>query len=134
MIADPLAGKVLGSAQNSFAVAEWRDAGGQPGPPRPIAPLHLHNHDDEAWYVLEGRLCVQIGEERVEVPAGSGVLAPRGVAHTYWNPGPSATRYLLFMTPTIVSLIEAIHGMAMQDRSPDALKAVFEKHDSILLG
>jgi uncharacterized cupin superfamily protein len=132
MIAEPLAGKILGSIHDSFAVAEWRDNGGPPGPPRLIAPIHKHNSDDEAWYVLEGRLCVQRGEEVVEVPAGAGVLVPRGTAHTYWNPAPDAARYLLFMTPRILSLIEAIH--ALKDRSSASLKAVFEQHDSELLG
>lgn len=132
MIAEPLAGKVLGSTHDSFAVAEWRDGGGSPGPPRPIAPLHKHNHDDEAWYVLEGTLCVQRGEEVVEVPAGGSVLVKRGTPHTYWNPGPGAARYLLLMTPTILGLIEAIHRL--EDRSAASLKAVFEQHDSALLG
>lgn len=131
MIAPPLAGKILGSANDSFAIAEWRDAGGPPGPPRLIAPLHVHHNDDEAWYVLEGTLCVQAGDDQVEVPPGAGVLVPRGTAHTYWNPGPGPVRYLLFMTPKILRLIQAIHQL--QDRSPAALKEVFEQHDSSLI-
>src|SRR2546430_12413475 len=51
----------------------WKDAGGPPGPPRWIAPLHLHHRDDEAWYVLEGRLHVRVGPELLEVRAGSAV-------------------------------------------------------------
>jgi len=76
-IAPPLAGNVLGLANNHFVIAEWQDAG---GPPRWIAPLHLHRNDDEAWYVLEGRLCVKMGDEEVELRAGSGVLVPRGTS------------------------------------------------------
>jgi hypothetical protein len=48
-IAPPLAGNVVGSVGANFVVAEWKDAGGPPGPPRWIAPLHLHRNDDEAW-------------------------------------------------------------------------------------
>ena len=132
MIAPPLAGQVLGSAEDSFAVAEWRDAGGPPGPPRFIAPLHVHHSDDEAWYVLEGKLCVRVGKDDVEVPAGSAVMVPRGTAHTYWNPGAEPTRYLLFMTPKILRLIQAIH--AMKDRTPAAMAQVFTEHDSTLVG
>jgi mannose-6-phosphate isomerase-like protein (cupin superfamily) len=93
MIAPPLAGNILGSADNDFVVAEWRDGGGPPGPPRLIAPLHVHHRDDEAWYVFEGTLCVQKGEDVVEVPAGAGVLVPHGTAHTYWNPGTGPARF-----------------------------------------
>ena len=78
--------------------------------------------------VLEGSLCVQMGEKIVEARAGSGVLVPRGTPHTYWNPGPGPTRYLLIMTANIYQLIQDIHGM--KERTPAALEAVFRKHDS----
>ena len=60
------------------------------------------------------------------------MLAPRGTAHTYWNPRPEPARYLLAMTATIRALIDAIH--ALEARSPDALAAVFAPDDSELLG
>jgi mannose-6-phosphate isomerase-like protein (cupin superfamily) len=131
-MAAPLAGSVVGSAGANFVVAEWKDVGGPPGPPRWIAPLHLHRNDDEAWYVLEGSLCVQVGKGVVEARAGSAVFVPRGTPHTYWNPGPGLVRYLLVMTSNTYSLIQDIH--ALKDRSPAALAAVFQKHDSELLG
>ncbi len=131
ILAPPLAGTVLGSVGNNFVIAEWKDAGGPAGPPRWIAPLHLHRKDDEAWYVLEGTLCVRMGDDVVEAKAGAAVFVPRGTPHTYWNPGPGLVRYLLVMTSNIYSLIQDIH--AMQERSPAALAAVFERHDSELL-
>jgi Cupin domain len=72
--APPLAGNVVGAVGANFVVAEWKDAGGPPGPPRWIASLHLHRNDDEAWYVLEGTLCVRVGKDVVEAVAGSAVL------------------------------------------------------------
>ncbi|HEY1470478.1 MAG TPA: cupin domain-containing protein [Candidatus Acidoferrum sp.] len=131
MIAPPLAGNVLGSVHDAFVIAEWRDPGGPSGPPRYIAPLHVHHADDEAWYVLEGTLRVLVGKDEVEAHAGSGVLVPRGTVHTYWNPGPAPVRYLLLMTSNIYRLIQEIH--AMQTRTPDALRAVFRKFDSELV-
>ena len=131
MVAPPLAGNVLGSIGDSFVIAEWKDAGGPPGPPRWIAPLHLHRSDDEAWYVLEGALCVRLGTEVIEARTGSSVVVPRGTAHTYWNPGPGLCRYLLVMTSNVYALIKAIH--AMPERSPAALRGVFSKYDSELI-
>ncbi len=130
IVASLLAGRILGTTDNSFVIAEWRDAGAPPGPPRWIAPLHMHNNDDEAWYVLEGKLCVKVGDDTVEASAGAAVLVPRGTPHTYWNPDPAPLRYLLVMTPTIHQLIEAIH--ATTDRSPDAMRALFRRFDSEL--
>jgi len=130
-IAPHLAGHVLGTDNNSFVIAEWKDAGAPPGPPRWIAPLHLHHNDDEAWYVLEGKLCIKLGDDTVEAGPGAAVLVPRGTPHTYWNPDPRPVRYLLFMTPNIHALIHAIH--ATTDRSPDAMRALFRRFDSELL-
>lgn len=130
-LAPPLAGHILGSLNDNFVLAEWRDPGGPPGPPRLIAPLHRHRSDDEAWYVLEGSLCVQVGDEVVEARTGSGAFVQKGTPHTYWNPGPGSTRYLLIMTSNIYRLIQAIH--AMPDRSAPLLRAVFEEFDSELL-
>jgi mannose-6-phosphate isomerase-like protein (cupin superfamily) len=130
-LAEPLAGKVLGSGESGFVVAEWQDSGGGFDPPRWIAPLHLHRSDDEAWYVLEGVLCVRRGDEDVEVRPGCAVMVPRGTPHTYWNPSKERTRYLLIMTSRTHQLIQAIH--ATSERTPAIMQAVFERFDSELL-
>ncbi len=132
IIAAPLAGNILGTFGNNFVIAEWQDPGGVSAQPRFIAPLHLHRTDDEAWYVLEGVLRVRVGNDDVELRAGSGVLVPRGTPHTYWNPGPDRVRYLLIMTSRIYQLIQDIH--AMKERTAAGMRAVFEKHDSELRG
>src|SRR5215510_11660991 len=131
IVVPPLAGNTLGSPGQDFVIAEWKDMGAPPGPPRWIAPLHLHRDDDEAWYVLEGTLCVKRGDEIVELHGGSAVLVPRGTPHTYWNPSPERVRYLLIMPPKIHQLIQEIH--ATKERTPAIMRAIFEKFDSELL-
>ena len=130
MIASPLAGNLLGADHGQFVIAEWRDPGGS-GPRRLIAPFHVHYADDEAWYVLEGTLMFRVGEDEIEAPAGSAVMAPRGQPHTYWNPSGAPARYVIVMTPNIHRLIRAIH--AMPARTPETLAAVFAEHNSTLL-
>ena len=109
-----------------FVIAEWVDDG-ETSAEFPMAPLHSHNQDDEAWYVLEGTLAVRRGDELLEVPAGSAVVVPHGVSHTWWNAGPGRVRYLLIMTPRIAALIEALHEPGA---SPPA---VFERFGARLL-
>jgi mannose-6-phosphate isomerase-like protein (cupin superfamily) len=132
ILAPPLAGQVIGSADNAFVIAEWRDAGGPPDPPRLIAPNHVHHSDDEAWYVLEGVLHVRSGSDVVEARAGASVFVPRGKPHTYWNPSREPCRYLLVMTSNIYRMIQEIH--ATTDRTPAVMSALFRKYDSELLG
>ena len=72
------------------------------------------------------------GDRDVDVPAGGGVIVPRGTPHTFWNPRAEPTRYLLVMTPRIRSLIDALH--APEQRTPGAVAAVFAEHESEYLG
>jgi mannose-6-phosphate isomerase-like protein (cupin superfamily) len=110
----------------SFVVADWTDPGTHPG--RPIAGLHLHRSDDEAWFVLTGRLGFQVGDEQREVAAGKSILVPRGTPHSFWNAVSEPTRYLLVMTPRLHHLIDVHHA---GDR--DDFARIFEEHDSELL-
>ena len=60
----------------------------------------LHHHDfDEAFYVLEGELTFQLGEDVFTRSAGELAFAPRGVAHTYANLSGAPARALLVITP-----------------------------------
>jgi uncharacterized cupin superfamily protein len=110
-----------------LVIAEWEDPGAPPGPPNYIAPLHSHK-DEEAWYVLWGRLCVRVGDEVVEAGPGCCVNVPGGVVHTYWNPDPTPVKYLLIMTGNIHRLIGRIH--ALPDRSQESLDRLFAEHDA----
>jgi mannose-6-phosphate isomerase-like protein (cupin superfamily) len=111
---------------DSFVVADWADSGTHPG--RPIAGLHLHRSDDEAWIVLEGRLGFRVGAEEREVPAGESLLVTRGTPHMFWNALSARTRYLLVMTPRIHQLVEALHSGERTDYAQ-----IFEEYDSELL-
>ena len=110
----------------SFVIADWTDPGTHPG--RPIAGLHLHRSDDEAWFVIEGRLGFQIGEDQQVIAAGDSLLVPPWTPHSYWNPDSQPARYLLVMTPRIHALIEALHCGEHTD-----FGRIFEAHDSVLL-
>lgn len=128
----PLAGGMVRGNGCDLVLVEWTDPGGGHDPPRYIAPLHAHHEDDEAWYVLEGTLAFRFGRRLVHVPAGGAALAPRGLAHTFWNPHPQPARYVLVMTPRIERLIAAVHAL---ERPDDAtLAATFAAHASEYFG
>jgi uncharacterized cupin superfamily protein len=117
---EQLSGSAIGSVDDNFVIVEWTAEVGAHW----IAPLHVHDEDDEAWYVLSGTLGFLLGDQEVEARAGSAVLARRGTAHTFWNAGPVEARYLLVMTPRIAQLIEEIH------RPRADVAAIFAAHKS----
>jgi uncharacterized cupin superfamily protein len=125
-----LSGRTVAPAGSDLVLSEVTDPGGGTDPPSYIAPLHRHDRDDEAWYVLEGVLAFRVNDAEVKVPAGGGIVVPRGTAHTFWNPSARPARYLIVMTATVYRLVEALHS-----RSGHAdLDALFREHDSTLLG
>jgi hypothetical protein len=80
----------------------------------------------------KGRCASGSGKTSWRRGLGLRYLCRSGTPHTYWNPGPGLVRYLLVMTSNVYALIQEIH--AMTDRSPAALSATFQRHDSELLG
>jgi mannose-6-phosphate isomerase-like protein (cupin superfamily) len=60
----------------------------------------LHKHDfDEAFYVLEGELTFQLGEEFRSATPGDLVFAPADAVHTFANLSDAPARYLIVITP-----------------------------------
>jgi mannose-6-phosphate isomerase-like protein (cupin superfamily) len=60
---------------------------------------HIHDDEDDAFYVLDGDLQFVIEEQ--EIPAGPGtfVLVPPGVMHTFMNPTSSPVQMLNIHAP-----------------------------------
>ncbi len=61
-------------------------------------PLHIHHNEDEAWYVLDGRITFRVGDEVLEAPGGSFVFAPKGIPHAF-TVDIEPTRVLVFASP-----------------------------------
>jgi mannose-6-phosphate isomerase-like protein (cupin superfamily) len=68
--------------------------------PRTLAaPMHLHQHEDEYSYVLEGEIGVQVGDEVRYAGPGDLVFKPRGVWHAFWNRADEPARVLEIISP-----------------------------------
>ena len=60
---------------------------------------HVHADEDDAFYVLEGELTFLLGDEEVAAPAGTFVLVPPGVEHTFANRTSEPVRILNVHAP-----------------------------------
>ncbi len=54
-----------------------------PGLQGPAA--HIHDDEDDAFYVLDGDLRFVVDEQEISAAAGTFVLVPPGVMHTFMN-------------------------------------------------
>ena len=125
MDAAPLHGN--GLEGDDFVVVEWR-AAPDTSPERPIAGLHVHHDDDEAWVVLEGTLGFRVGDEVVTAGPGAAVLVPKGTPHTYWNAGETEARYVVVMSPRTAALVQELHS-----GSGESYAEIFRRYASELL-
>jgi mannose-6-phosphate isomerase-like protein (cupin superfamily) len=94
----------LGFSSILFKVPSSETAGGLfviehthllPGGP----PLHLHFNQEEWFYVMDGEVAFQVGEQRLHLHAGDSVLAPRRVPHTFSSVGTAPSRMIIAFCP-----------------------------------
>ena len=82
-----------GHSDGHLSVIDLAVASDFAGPP-------LHHHDfDEAFYVLEGVMTFQLGDELRAAGPGELVFAPRGSHHTLANLSGAPARLLIICTP-----------------------------------
>jgi quercetin dioxygenase-like cupin family protein len=61
-------------------------------------PMHVHHLEDEAWYILDGKMTFYVGDEIVEATAGCFAFAPRGIPHAF-TVDAEPTRVLVLASP-----------------------------------
>ena len=62
-------------------------------------PLHVHERDDELFYVLDGEHVFQVGDDEFHVGPGGLVFAPRGIPHAQRRVVPGEGRLLVLTVP-----------------------------------
>jgi mannose-6-phosphate isomerase-like protein (cupin superfamily) len=62
-------------------------------------PAHVHQHEDELFYVLEGEHVYQVGDEEFRLGPGGLAFAPRGVPHSQRRVVPGVGRQLVLVSP-----------------------------------
>lgn len=99
---DLIISKLLSAQTGGF---EWIETEVYPGGG---PPLHVHDREDEAFYLLEGEISFWICEagdrtgksgKRSVARKGAVVFAPRGTAHTFKNCANAAARMLVMVNP-----------------------------------
>ena len=61
-------------------------------------PLHVHDREDELFYILEGSATLTLGDQQRLVMAGESVFLPRRIPHTF-QIKTECVRALVLITP-----------------------------------
>src|SRR5919201_2240743 len=75
-----------------WAVVEWHVRSGEE------PPLHTHTREDETLYVLDGAITAYVGDQQIEVEAGSYAALPNNLRHGFTVRG-DAARLLVTLQP-----------------------------------
>ena len=87
--------KAAGAATNgALAVLEQRLPAGFAPPP------HVHHNEDEAFYLLSGRILAQVGDQQIAASAGSFLWLPRDVQHGFTVSDDGPCSILIITTPS----------------------------------
>ena len=95
-------------------------------------PVHLHPHQEEWFYVMEGEVLFQVGSERKTLRAGESVLGPRGIAHGFVGVGQKPAHMIIAFTPA--GMMEAFFRETAVPNGPKMDAALFERYDMQYVG
>lgn len=94
-------------------------------------PQHRHAGHDEGFYVVAGTARFTVGDTVHEAPAGTFVMVPPGVPHTFANPTDAPTVLLNTFTPDLyVQYFRDLRDLVAGGRplTPDATIAAMGRY------
>jgi quercetin dioxygenase-like cupin family protein len=83
-------------------------------------PLHVHAREDETFYVLDGEITFQRGNERIDARPGDAVFMPRGVQHGFAVRTATATLLQMFTPGGLEAAFRSLSEPAPADELPPA--------------
>lgn len=116
---------VAASTGGAFSLHERQvPAGGR----RP--PAHVHPDRTEAFWVLDGEAEFELDGELVTAAAGSFVLVPGGVAHTFGASASASAHLLVLHAPALDNYFRDLATLwsGPQPPDPDAERELMRRH------
>ena len=100
-------------------------------------PLHVHREQDDTFFVLEGVLTVQVGEELFELGPGDFATVPPGIPHTFGNVhrDRSVVKAINLMTPGgLDAEFRDMASVGDSESEPDEVARLRETHGTTVVG
>ena len=102
-------------------------------PPGGGPPPHVHSREEEGFYILEGEITFQIGEERVVATAGMFANMPVGVAHSFRNESKQPAKMLISVAPAGLEQMFFEFGVPLPEGSTSALPPTQDEIEKLLM-
>ena len=97
-------------------------------------PLHIHNSQDEIFYVVEGEYYFQVGEERFKLTIGDSIFLPREVPHA-WTQVSEKGRMTVTVQPAgkLENFFVTVAALD-HEPSPAEMQKIFADNDMQIVG
>lgn len=79
-------------SDGQFGLTEWY------GPRGMVAPGHVHEHEAEGFYILEGTLDIGVGDTVYQAAPGDYIYVPKQTVHD-WVVTSASCKFLVFIIP-----------------------------------
>ena len=99
-------------------------------PPDGGPPPHVHSREEEGFYILEGEITFQIGDERVVATAGMFANMPISMPHSFKNESNLPAKMLISVAPAGLEQMFFEVGVPVEQgatTAPPPTKAEIEK-------
>ena len=67
--------------------------------PESGSPLHIHHHETEVIFVLEGAIDIRLDNDKLHVPVGGIVHLPKKIPHALYNPLKTPLKIMVHAIP-----------------------------------
>jgi quercetin dioxygenase-like cupin family protein len=101
-------------------------------PPGGGPPPHVHSREEEGFYVLEGEITFQIGDERVVATAGMFANMPIGTSHSFKNESDRPAKMLISVAPAGLEKMFFEVGVPLAEGATTALPPSQEEIEKLL--
>ncbi len=97
-------------------------------------PLHLHLHQDEIFFIVQGEYLFQVGEEKHSLKAGDTIFLPRNIPHAFAQLTETGKMFFLFQPSGKMEDFFRALGNLTAPPSPAEGAKIFADHDMKVVG
>ena len=101
-------------------------------PPGGGPPPHVHSREEECFYVLEGEITLQAGDQKIVATPGMFVNMPIGMPHSFKNESSTPAKMLITVAPAGLENMFFEVGVPLAEGSTTALPPAQEEIEKLL--
>lgn len=97
-------------------------------------PLHIHPHQDEIFFIVQGAYLFQVGNDKHNLKAGDTIFLPRAVPHAFAQLTDNGKMFFLFQPSGKMEDYFRAIGNLTSPPTPEQGAKIFADHNMKVLG